>query len=58
MDMTLVYGLVAAFAVSVVSLIGVVALVSKRFPSDQRHPFLPQLGRRRHGRQRSLSLDS
>jgi len=43
MDMTLVYGLVAAFAVSVVSLIGVVALVSKRFPLTNATPFFLSL---------------
>lgn len=43
MDMTLIYGLVAAFAVSVVSLIGVVALVSNRFPLTNATPFFLSL---------------
>ena len=43
MDMTLIYGLVAAFAVSVVSLIGGVTLVSKRFALDNLTPFFLSL---------------
>lgn len=43
MDMTLIYGLLAAMAVSVVSLIGVLTLVNKRFSTETITPFFLSL---------------